>query len=745
DLECFRDYVMEYDYEEKFTVWKPASINDIKKEEPKSIIPTEIDEDTENYADVLNLRSLKRFSDDVEQIDLSILDFDFDDGILPTVETKSPASSDEFKSRNTTLKSFNQINSTEEAGLDNRQSSSKILNESREEASISDSKPEVMSNNETDSIISHFPVVDRKVRSVPTNPINEMESVSTNATLDIEINTNKVENASLSLETDSVSMNATHVENVSSSLETDSVSVNATHVENFSSSLETDSVSVNTTHVENVSSSLEIDSVSVNTTYAPTIETNITDAKNEAHIFPTNTSITSSDAPVGDRNITMEDDSPLPNSSESNFPLSNQTSESKTIIQEEANAKNSSELADGDLDSSGHVFIYQVPSPDSLSNHSETQTEEDFVLLDGGNLLEISTDFKTVVEYNVSPMDTLDEIGELTENTTRIEEVNSTKVNYTSEMFSQINSETESIFNLSSSSPLENSTLQSNESESSNATLSDSSLGLESEITENRTSSTNVTMKPYSDTTSEVFSSKSTENASFSLVPFNVSSSESEEEVVIYLKNNHSEAILTSHLDPKEEQWGYEGKHDLVHREIPEHMNKYISGKFAANLNKPKKKKVVHQRVKPRKGFGMKTKKRKEYKPQSRSVFSPKGFSPRGFAPSGLTPRGTRPVSSEDELMEKSIVIGVPRRDFNDYELYVPKHEQDADFDSIDHHPEEYEYVEYKDPYSKAADVQSPVLDVTSQHFLKMAGDKNTRTYFISVEEEEWDYAGYGQ
>uniref|UniRef100_A0A8C2L711 ferroxidase n=1 Tax=Cyprinus carpio TaxID=7962 RepID=A0A8C2L711_CYPCA len=44
--------------------------------------------------------------------------------------------------------------------------------------------------------------------------------------------------------------------------------------------------------------------------------------------------------------------------------------------------------------------------------------------------------------------------------------------------------------------------------------------------------------------------------------------------------------------------------------------------------------------------------------------------------------------------------------------------------------------------FPMTADVQSPALDVTSQHFLKMAGDKNTRTFFISVEEEEWDYAG---
>uniref|UniRef100_A0A8C1KDQ7 ferroxidase n=1 Tax=Cyprinus carpio TaxID=7962 RepID=A0A8C1KDQ7_CYPCA len=53
---------------------------------------------------------------------------------------------------------------------------------------------------------------------------------------------------------------------------------------------------------------------------------------------------------------------------------------------------------------------------------------------------------------------------------------------------------------------------------------------------------------------------------------------------------------------------------------------------------------------------------------------------------------------------------------------------------------EEHEYVEHKHPYSKQANTQSPVLDISSQHFLKIAGEKDTRTYFISVEEEEWDY-----
>lgn len=743
DVECFRDYVMEYDYEpdksDKFTVWKPVSITDIKKEAPKPVNPGMVDEDTENYADFLGLRTFKNLADEVEQIDFSMLDEDdgllptveaqspanladeveqiglsmpdhHDDDLLPTVETKRPALSnelDKYKSHNVTLGTFNQTQthglSAEAAGLDKIQSSYKVLNKSKEEAlldmvSIFDSISEDMSNNETDSIISHFSVVERKVRSLPTKPVNETESVSTNDTLDIQMNANIAENGNSSLETESVPANTTH---------------------------------------------------------APIIETNITNTMNETHSFPTNTSITSSDAPNGERNISMEDENASLNTSALKSLLSNQTLVNKTVIQEELNAKNSTDVADGDRDSSGHVFIYNVPSPDSLSNISETQVEEKFVLLDIDYPLEISTDLTTRLEYDVSLLDTLEDIGELTENTTRILELNSTKGNNTSEMFSQINSETDSIFNLNLSSPLRNSTSQSNESESSNETLSDFSLHLEPEITENITSSTNDSMQSHSEISrnaSQFFPLDSKENTSFSLGPFNVSQktngseSEGEEEVVIYLKNNHSQAILTSHIDPKEEHWGYEGKHELVHMEIPDHMKKYMTD--TANSSKPKsenKKKVVHQRVKPKKGHGMKTKKRKEYKPQPRSAFSPRGLSPRGFGPSVLSPRGTKPVSSEDDLMGKAIVIGVPRRDFNDYDLYVPKQGQEPDFDSMFDPPEEYEYVEYKDPYSKTADVQSPFLDTTSQHFLKMAGDKNTRTYFISVEEEEWDYAGYGQ
>ncbi|XP_067265312.1 coagulation factor V [Chanodichthys erythropterus] len=765
DLECFRDYVMEYsNYETEYTVWKPAPITEIKKEEPKSVNPSMVDEDTDNYADILGLRTFKNLEDEVEQIDLSVLDhddgllltveskssvnlsdkveriellpLDLDDALSPTVESKSSVNLSDKVERiellpldlddalSPTVESKSSVNLSDKVeriellplDLDDALSptveSKSSVNladkveriellpldlddalsptvESKSSVNLSDKVERIELLPLTDSVISHFPVVERKVRNLPTKPVNETKSVSRNVTLDIQINANISKDSNSSLETESVSGNTTRV---------------------------------------------------------PIIETNISHTMNETHRFRTNTIITSSDAPVDERNITMVDNNAWLNSPESKPLLSNQTSVNKTVIKEELNVKNSSDKVDGDRDSSGHVFIYNVPSPDSLSNISETQVEEDFVLLDSGHPLEISTDFMTVV-------DTVQDIVEITENTTGIQELNSTKGNYTSEKLSQINSETES--NLSLNLSLRNSTAQSNESESSNATLLDFSLHPESEITENRTSSTNDKMKSHSQISrnaSQLFPSDSKENTSFSLGPFNVSSmkdgseSKSEEEVVIYLKNNHSEAILTSHIDPKNEHWGYEGKNELVHMEIPDHMNKYIKDKSAANSNKPKsekeekKKKVVHQRVKPRKGHGMKTKKRKEYKPQPRS-----GFSPRGFGPSVLTPRGTKPVSGEEDLMRETIVIGVPRRDFDDYELYIPKQGQETDFDSVLDLPEEYEYVEYKDPYSKPADFQNPVLDTTSQHFLKMAGDKNTRTYFISVEEEEWDYAGYGQ
>uniref|UniRef100_A0A3P9AC73 ferroxidase n=1 Tax=Esox lucius TaxID=8010 RepID=A0A3P9AC73_ESOLU len=221
------------------------------------------------------------------------------------------------------------------------------------------------------------------------------------------------------------------------------------------------------------------------------------------------------------------------------------------------------------------------------------------------------------------------------------------------------------------------------------------------------------------------------------------------EEVIIYLRDNNSQVIRTNSLDLQEEHWGYEGTHEMVPVEMPDHMVKYIGNELpepstTPEINKPIIK-SVHRRQKPAKGHGMKTKKKKEYKPQPPRRF---GFSPRGFKPApdiGLTPRGARPISSEEDFSDKAIVIGVPRPDFSDYEIYVPndgheeitlKHAEDIG--------DEYEEIEYIDPYKEKGDMQDLTLDENAKYFLKTAGD-NVKVYFITAEEVQWDYGGYGQ
>ncbi|KAG9349604.1 hypothetical protein JZ751_028052 [Albula glossodonta] len=219
--------------------------------------------------------------------------------------------------------------------------------------------------------------------------------------------------------------------------------------------------------------------------------------------------------------------------------------------------------------------------------------------------------------------------------------------------------------------------------------------------------------------------------------------SESREKVAIYLKNNSKEAILTVSLDHQKEHWGYDGRHQLVPLEIPDHVTKYTKDESRPSVDssnatrkgqgkKPKRKKW------PAQSRGMKTRKRKVYKPNPRS-----GFSPRGHGPHWFVPRGSRPITSAEDLSTNPIIIGLPRRDFNDYELYIPNTGDDVAYDFPKDSPgEEYEYVDYKDPYSQQGDFEN--IDEATKYALKLAGD-NVRAYFIAAEEVEWDYEGYGQ
>ncbi|XP_042350292.1 coagulation factor V [Plectropomus leopardus] len=225
------------------------------------------------------------------------------------------------------------------------------------------------------------------------------------------------------------------------------------------------------------------------------------------------------------------------------------------------------------------------------------------------------------------------------------------------------------------------------------------------------------------------------------------SDSSEEEEVHIYLTDKNTQVIKTTSVKTPGHNWTYDGTHQLEPVDIPDYMIKYLGKETPQTTMPPPKKKTrkVNLRQRPQKGHGMKTRKRKEYKPQARSGLP---FSPRGFNP-GMTPRGSRPlspqpVSDEEELINMPVVIGVPRPDFSDYELYIPGDEPaHLGPDTIDLKADEYEYVTYIDPYSSHEDVKNFNLDDTTKYYLKFSGP-NVRTYFIAAEEVLWDYGGYG-
>uniref|UniRef100_A0AAQ6ILI2 ferroxidase n=1 Tax=Anabas testudineus TaxID=64144 RepID=A0AAQ6ILI2_ANATE len=223
------------------------------------------------------------------------------------------------------------------------------------------------------------------------------------------------------------------------------------------------------------------------------------------------------------------------------------------------------------------------------------------------------------------------------------------------------------------------------------------------------------------------------------------SDSSSSEEVFVYLKESNTQVIQTTSVKTQGHNWTYDGTHQMVPLDIPDHR-KYFENETPQKEPAPKKKKTVILRQRPLKGQSMKTKKKKQYQPQARSGLP---FSPRGFNP-GMTPRGTRPnvpqpVSDEQQLINSPVVIGLPRADFSDYEMYIPGEQpRHIELGGQDVTADEYEYVTYIDPYSGHDENKNLNLDETIKYFLKYSGP-NVKTYFIAAEEVEWDYAGYGQ
>ncbi|XP_013885500.1 coagulation factor V [Austrofundulus limnaeus] len=216
------------------------------------------------------------------------------------------------------------------------------------------------------------------------------------------------------------------------------------------------------------------------------------------------------------------------------------------------------------------------------------------------------------------------------------------------------------------------------------------------------------------------------------------------EELYIYRKENRTEAIKTSSVRTQGHNWAYDGTHSIVPQQIPDDMKKYFETVVPQTTPPPKKSKKITLRQRPQKGQGLKTRRRKEYQPQARSglPFSPRGFNP-GMTPRGARPSAPQPVSDEEELINMPVVIGVPRPDFSEYDLYSGDRKDHLDMNQPDVALNEYEYVMYKDPYSSHEDVKNLNLDETNKHYRKLSGP-NVKTYFIAAEEVEWDYAGYG-
>uniref|UniRef100_A0A3B5A0B7 ferroxidase n=1 Tax=Stegastes partitus TaxID=144197 RepID=A0A3B5A0B7_9TELE len=635
DVECYRDYMYEYDYDEtktnkEFTVWNPLSLDEIKKEEevvqPEKEAPAVVDIYTYGFAEELGLRSLKNKTtdSDVEQLDLSFLDYDFYDGDVAV----TPNSKKTKNKTETTNPKTDALNGT-------------------------------LSSNWTD------------VGGQNLTKVN--------------------------LQNQSISENTTHVQNISAPLVFDNSSVyeteNTTGFNNHNVSLKTDSITAN-------GSASDVDNVAVSGTENTTVSNNTASSVvGNASTVATNLTTALS----GNASSTLE---------RVNVTL---TGDSLTYVEVISVEDSEETLIRGD------VFSYSVPSSgNDKTPNSNTSATAQSPKREGEN------NTKTTLS------------ADGTNHSLSLPAPNSVEVNISSTGVRNLN-----IFR----SPVGSTNNETNNNSSGVVTVN-SSLENVTHISLN-----NLTVDVSRSDPSWRNSSESGENVTALLeeLTYTPSSKElndsvsSEEELFIYLQENQTQVIKSSSIKQHSHNWTYEGTHKIVPMEIPDHMKKYIE---IRQTEPPPTRKVkkVNMRKRPQKGQGMKTKKRKDYKPQARTGLP---FSPRGFNP-GMSPRGSRPmapqlISDEEQLINMPVVIGVPRPDFSDYELYIPGDEPaHLGLDEQDVKANEYEYVMYKDPYSSHEEIKNLNLDETTKYHLKFSGP-NVKTYFIAAEEVVWDYAGYGQ
>ncbi|CAL9690457.1 unnamed protein product [Knipowitschia caucasica] len=659
DVECFRDYQYEYeDGEEKteFNVWTPVTIEEIQKEEEKEKEkekekeqkkPVVVDYDTDKFAAEWGLRSLKNQSSDMEQLDLSFLDYDTVDADTPTnTSANFTMRIQENTSDNIQNVSFGnsslEVDRSNLTTFDRDSKTSAIKNETR--ASIDANETEV-------KILIRGDVFSYDV------PQNIPGAFPMGQSVDIEpLKPNQTEN------------------NITAANSTENIHP-STHL---------------------------------NLTWAGNVTDNST--RKQQHQF-NSTSIASEN--VRDINVSKEFIA-LENSTVGN--MTNSTEFFRSVL---------------DLTTFNSSFNVDGSNQTALKNQTDLQLEEQDLHMNGSTARNVTNVFESVLsDAKVSNVS-------LEQNTTLKTFENSTLEIEFTDLTNSSSPQFDNVTNLNSSKieiafVAASNSVESTESDDKMLNVQKNASMEEITATENDATSMNVSYE-----TKQSISNSYTVGSSEEL-----GASVSSEEVVIYLQENLTEAIKTKSIKNTAKNWTYDAIHETVPMEIPDHIVKYISK--PVQPKKPLKKVTLRQW--PFKGQGMKTKKRKDFLPQARSGLP---FSPRGFNP-GMSPRGSRPLpakamSVEEDLINNAIVIGVPRPDFSDYELYVPGNEPDhLDFNELQRvREEEYEYVSYKDPYSSDEKMEDFNLDSTRNYNLKNVGE-NTKIYFIAAEEVEWDYAGYG-
>ncbi|XP_035994746.1 coagulation factor V [Fundulus heteroclitus] len=753
DVVCYRDY--EYEYEDKgtesideFTQWNPPSFEEIKKEEKSKSEPTkpvEIDIFTEMFAEELGLRSLKNQSSnsDVEILNLSFLDYDVTD--VPPGDGNTSPNQKETKNKTESVSNQTAMNHTQW-----NVAYGQNVTEHNLHSSISKNATRVQ-NNSTQSLLDNDTSVFNGHSVLPSNQssVTSYRSISvlTSSPSNVTVIVAGTMNSTVVSPTHSTMLNATGttVFNATSSTipgnvysdsanfstaikdpttltmgtqqkanETTGIQeatnnimpVRSQNITNLTITLPGDSISKDETTKSNLSgnSYTSVDMLPDDSEVQLTLTMGTQQKGNE----PTGIQeATNNIMPVLSQNITnltitLPGDSVSKDETTSNLPGNSYTSV-EMFLPDDSEVQ----LTRGDVFFySGTVSDHSIDPTDSLSNDTLSQ-----------NLTRVDDHNITTEHGNVSADGTNQS---LSVPGLSVKEVSMVEHNHTS-------LELEVLVNTGSRSDLLERSSEKGPAFPIEVSNSSSIESISKEI--NGSSNQSLTGGSVKVLSSEEFGA-----------------SDSSEEVFIYVKENKSEAIKTASLRPQSHNWTYDATHSMVPEEIPDHMKKYFENEELKTTPPPKKYKKVSLRKIPKKGEGMKTRKRKTYRPLARSGVP---FSPRGLNP-GLTPRGARPnvpqpVTDDEALLNIPIVIGLPRPDFSDYQLYVPGDEPEhLEMNQQDVTENEYEYVTYKDPYSGHEHIKNLNLDETTKYYLESSGP-NVKTYFIAAEEVEWDYAGYGQ